>query len=134
MKKFLREWFVVTLIVLTIAVCVGLTYRVGAQSATRARNQATVEQQDKIELVTKIQAVQQANLNSKQAEIDHVLLQNAALCQQNVNTWNTFQRVIQAATNPPSQAGRTLTPEQLLALKAYRESLLGSVGEKPVCN
>lgn len=66
-----------------------------------------------------------------------VLLQQqkdlATGCQLDLKFWNTFQRVIGAATHPPSLAGDTPDLTKVAAFATYRQSLIDSVGDKPAC-
>lgn len=57
----------------------------------------------------------------------------AKICHSSQRTWDTFQAVIGAATNPPSRAGTHITPEQLAALASYRHTLVDSLGDRPSC-
>lgn len=120
--KYLREWIFVTFVAFVMIGALTFTYHFGVQ-AHDDRQQA---QQSQISFVQKEQAIQNDQTQSIMEAVH-------SSCEGNVRDWETFQRVIEAATNPPSQAGRALTPEQLAALSAYRQGLIDSVGPKPSC-
>lgn len=59
---------------------------------------------------------------------------NLRSCHSDIRAWTAINRVVDAAFNPPSQAGRKLTPQQQTALKGYRDDLAAANGAKPHCS
>lgn len=86
-----------------------------------------------LEKVQHGQDKQNAQLVAQNAALKQEQTDVKALCGSQQATWDTFSRVISAATNPPSRAGTTITPEQVAALAAYSQSLSDSIGKRPVC-
>ena len=76
-------------------------------------------------------AVQKAAVLAQTAAVQSADIH--ANCLEGVRDWMTFERVIDAAFRPPSQAGKPLTADQIAALAAYRMSLAASIGPRPVC-
>lgn len=111
--KFVRVWLALLVVVVVLGGGLGLAYHFGSQSKN------VTSQQQQITALTNVERNQSALLG--------------AVCTQGQNTWNTFQRVIAATANPPSQAGHQLTAAQLAALAKYREGLISSVGPEPKC-
>lgn len=56
------------------------------------------------------------------------------VCGSTQHSWDAIDRVVQAATNPPSKAGQVLTPAQIRALAAYRAQLRNANGPRPSCH
>lgn len=55
------------------------------------------------------------------------------VCRQGQHSWTAIDRVVTAATHPPSRAGQPLTHEQKVALARYRVSLATANGSRPSC-
>lgn len=88
-----------------------------AQTAASAKQQRKTGQ-----IVAKVRQ-QNAVLKQQQADIE-------SECRSDLRTYNAFQKIITAATKPPSRAGTTLTPEQIAALASYKTVLTDAVGPK----
>lgn len=54
-------------------------------------------------------------------------------CHATQHSWDAIDRIVQAATNPPSRAGQALTPQQQTALAGYRKTLEDANGARPSC-
>jgi hypothetical protein len=54
-------------------------------------------------------------------------------CHATRNSWDAIDRIVEAATNPPSRRGAPLTPEQKHAVAAYRSDLIAANGARPHC-
>lgn len=86
-----------------------------------------------LESVQHKQDRQTAQLQAQNAALKQEQTDVKALCSSQQATWDTFGRVIAAATNPPSRAGTELTTEQQAAVAVYKQSLTDSIGKRPVC-
>lgn len=112
-----RRWIQV-LSVIIVAVCIFGAVHFSQQAATE-------KQRRKGDQIAAELRTQNATLLQAQTDV-------RLGCQRDLKVWNTFQRLIIAATHPPSLAGEQPTP-QLTALSVYRQGLIDSVGDKPVC-
>lgn len=54
-------------------------------------------------------------------------------CNATQRNWNALDRVIAAATHPPSRTGTTISPDQRRALDRYSGVLRDALGERPSC-
>lgn len=88
-----------------------------------AEEAATSKQQHRTDQVVAQLKQQNAALKQQQADI-------VSGCRSDLRTYNTFQKIIDAAFKPPSRAGTVLTPEQVAAIASYRTSLTDAVGPK----
>lgn len=55
-------------------------------------------------------------------------------CRADQRQWGAWQRVIVAATHPPSRTGTKLTPAQVVAVNEYKTGLATAVGPKRSCS
>lgn len=54
-------------------------------------------------------------------------------CATTLSFYNTFEKVIAAAGDPPSLAGKPVSPEQRTALQEYADNLRTGLPERPIC-